>query len=315
MKLSGIAFIFSNVYFEEIDLPFMLSENMILRSATSQEIEQLNVHLKEAYGSAASWVVPFDEEAIEVEDKGTKKVIYAQSNKTRCWVIAFNGSNSQVFTLGKVSTLINPKLQFGSTFMYKGPYQEREGKSVLYGGHSQIELLADQSRKVCQKVSTAELQKLKNLYNFIGSEQTKYENIEFVLELYSSSGSLNVDSTLLTLSLFSIIESLIAHKPRLTETLDSITHQIKHKINLLSKRFDNTIIYDDFFGEIGYPKLWAKLYGLRSDIAHGQKYDFSKDYKILKSVGNVNHFLDQVTKELIKLSIEDFDLVNDIRNC
>ncbi|CAM2985924.1 hypothetical protein [Pseudoalteromonas distincta] len=315
MKLSGIAFIFSNVYFEEIDLPFMLSENMILRSATSSEIEQLNEHLKEAYGSAARWVVPFNEEAIEVEDKGTKKIIYAQSNKTRCWVIAFNGSNSQVFTLGKVSTLINPKLQFGSTFMYKGPNQKREGKSVLYGGHSQIELLAEQSRKVSQKVSTAELQKLKNLYNFIGREQTKYEKIEFVLELYSSSGSLDVGSKLLTLSLFSIIESLIAHKPRLTETLDSVTHQIKHKINLLSKRFDNTIKYHDFFEEIGYPKLWAKLYGLRSDIAHGQKYDFSKDYKILKSIENVNYFLDQVAKELIKLSIKDFDLVNDIRNC
>lgn len=315
MGQSGISFIFSNVYFEDMDLPFILSKNMVLRAATSLEVGQLKEHLGEAYGAAARWVVPFDEEAKEIEKNGEQKIIYAPSDKTRCWVIAFNGSNSQVLEFSKVATLISPKIQLGSIFIYKGLNQQGLRTAVLHGDHSQIELLANQSRKVCEKVSTAELQKLKALYEFLDTEPNKYENIEFVIELYYSSANLNIQSGLLTLSLFSIIESLITHKPRLTETLDSVTHQIKHKVNLLSKRFDNSINVHTFFEKIEHSKLWGKLYGLRSDIAHGQKYDFHKDYQVLKSTENVNCFLDKVAKELIKLSIEEFDLVNDIRQC
>jgi len=122
-------------------------------------------------------------------------------------------------------------------------------------------------------------------------------------------------SRLLTLSLFSIIESLIAHKPRLSETLDSITHQIKHKLNLLSKRFDNTLNHQDYFGVITYTKLWSKLYGLRSDIAHGQSYDFTGRNTCLKSLENTNMFLDEIAKELIKLVISESELISDLREC
>jgi len=315
MEPSGITFIYSNVLFEEGDLPFQLSETMSLRAATAPEVEHLNEHLVEAYGSASKWVVPFDHELVEVEENGTKKTIYSQSEKKRWWVVAFNGHNSQIINLNKISTLISPKLHFGSTFIYTEPNQQGKGNGVLYGGHSQVELLAEESRKKHETVSTDELLKLNTLYGFITSDQTKYENIKFVLELYSSSSNLRIHSGLLTLSLFSIIESLIAHKPRLTETLDSITHQIKHKLNLLSKRFDNSVKHQDYFGEIGYPKLWSKLYGLRSDIAHGQKYEFSGQNKTLKSLKNVNKFLDKVARELIKLSIEEYELVNDLREC
>lgn len=315
MGFSGITFIFSNVCFEEADLPFQLSKTMILRAATPSEIEQLNDHLTEAYGSASRWVVPFDHEPIDVEEDGTKKTIYAQSENKRWWVVTFNGGNSQIIDLGKVSTLISPKLHFGSTFTYSEHNQQGNRQGILYGGHSKIELLVNESHKMYKLVNTNEILKLKALYEFIASDHTKYENIGFVLDLYASSSNLIVHSGLLTLSLFSIIESLVAHKPRLSETLDSITHQIKHKINLLSKRFDNPIKHQDYFGEIGYQKLWSKLYALRSDIAHGQKYEFSGQNEILGSLENVNMFLDQMAKELIKLSIEEYDLVHDLREC
>ncbi|WP_300525087.1 HEPN domain-containing protein [Alcanivorax sp.] len=288
---------------------------MTLRAATESEIEQLNNHLNEAYGFAARLVVPFDHEPVEVEENGTKKTIYSPSEKRRWWVIAFNGYNSQVIELGKVATLTNPKLHFGATFIYGEPDQKGSRQGILFGSHSQIELLANESRKKYEAVDTRELVKLKSYYGLIENDQAAHGKSRFVLELYFSSSSLWVHSGLLTLSLFSIIESIIAHKPRLTETLDSITHQIKNKLNLLSKRFDSSVRHEDYFGEISYPKLWKKLYGLRSDIAHGQKYEFQGTNEILTSLENVNNFLDKVAKELIKLSIEDHELISDLREC
>ncbi|NRB65140.1 MAG: hypothetical protein HRU40_19340 [Saprospiraceae bacterium] len=315
MEPSGITFIYSNVDFEEADLPFKLSETMTLRAATTAEVEQLNEHLVETYGSQSKWIVPFDQELVDVEENGSKKTVYSQSEKGRWWVIAFNGYNPQIIELQRVATLISPKLHFGSTFTFNEPNQQGKRNVTMYGGHSQIELLVEESRKKYVNVRTDELHKLKKYYRLITNEQSKYEHVRFVLDLYSSSAKLRIHSGLLTLSLFSIIESLIAHKPRLTETLDSITHQIKHKVNLLSKRFDHSLKYKDYFGEIGNQKLWSKLYGLRSDIAHGQTYEFSGANELLKSLENTNTFLDEVAKELIKLSIEEHELVSDLREC
>lgn len=73
--------------------------------------------------------------------------------------------------------------------------------------------------------------------------------------------------------------------------------------------------HEEYFGEIGYPKLWGKLYGLRSDIAHGQKYKFEDQYAVLKSLENVSKFLDKVAKELMKLAIEENELITDLREC
>lgn len=315
MEPSGITFIYSNVSFDEAQLPFELSETMTLRAATESEVEQLNSHLNEAYGNASRWVVPFDHEPVEVEENGNKKTIYSPSEKRRWWVIAFNGYNPQIIELGKVSSLVNPKLHFGATFTYSELNQTGKHQGVLYGNHSQIELLANESRKKYEEVHHEELHKLKRYYGLLVNDKTQYEKAGFVLDLYSSSSSLWIRSGLLTLSLFSIIESIIAHKPRLTETLDSITHQIKYKLNLLSKRFDRSVKHEEYFGEIGYPKLWGKLYGLRSDIAHGQKYEFDGQYAVLQSLENVNNFLDKVAKELIKLSIDENDLIADLREC
>lgn len=313
MEPSGITFIYSNVDFEDADLPFVISDSLTLRAATASEVLQLNEHLREAYGSASRSIVPFDHEPVEIEENGTKKTIYSESDKPRWWVVAFNGYNHEVINLSKIATLISPKLHLGSTFLYSEPNQQGRRQGVVYGGHSQVELLATESRKKHSSVSIDELQKLKQYYGCI--KENNFEQVNYVLELYSSSSSLWVHSGLLTLSLFSIIESLIAHKPRLTETLDSITHQIKHKINLLSKRFDIVLNHEEHFGEISYQKLWGKLYGLRSDIAHGQSYDFSGGNACLKSLENTNIFLDKVAKELIKLSIVEPELISDLREC
>jgi len=315
MEPSGITFIHSNVDFGDKDLPFVISESITLRAATESEIKRFKNHLNESYGLASHFVIPFDHEPIEVKENGKKRTIYSESDKPRWWVVAFNGYNLQIIELGQIANLINPKLHFGSTFLFSEPNQKGQKQGVIFGPHSQFEILSNESKTKHKLVSLEELNKLKFYYESIGLRKAELSHVKYALDLYASTSGLRVQSGLLTLSLFSIIESLIAHKPRLTETLDSITHQIKNKINLLSKRFDINLEHSEYFGDIGFLKLWGKLYGLRSDIAHGQSYNFEGVYRCLKSLENTNNFLDKTVRELIKLSIDEADLIIDIRDC
>ena len=315
MNKSGITFIFSNVDFGGDDLPFTISASMTLRSATESEVELFNTHLEQTYGSSSRSIVPFNYEEVETEENGTKTTEYVVSDKPRWWVIAFNGTNADVADLSYVANLITPKLHFGSTFLFSEPNQKGEYETVIYGPHTKLEILSRESRKKFRRVSSEELNKLKKYYESIYLSDVDLSHVRYALDLYNSASGLWFHSGLLTLSLFSVIESLIAHKPRLTETLDSISHQIKHKINLLSKRFDIKADHTQHFGEIDTIKLWGKLYGLRSDIAHGQSYKFVGTYECLKSLENTNNFLDEMVRELIKLSINEPNLIVDIRDC
>lgn len=315
MFRSGITFIYSNVLFDKLHLPFKISDDIELRSASVQEVEKFIEHLSQAYGAQSQWVIPFDHEPKQVKENVTETTIYSPSREHRWWVIAFNGTNAKVIELAKILTLVDPKLHLGSTFMFSEPDQKGDSGGVLYGNHAEIELLSGESRKDYEVVNTSELSKLKRYYESIVSSQEEFEKPKFSLDLYYSSSKLPSHSGLLTLSLFSIIESIVAHKPRLAETLDSITHQIKNKINLLSKRFDIEIDHEEYFGAISYPKLWSKLYSLRSDISHGQSYEFEGDLSVLKSIENVNIFLDKIARELIKLSIDEKELISDLREC
>ncbi len=313
--IGGITFIFSNVDFTNVDLPFLISDTMILRAASETEVSKLNKHLEETYGVSYKWVKPFNQGSVEIEENDTKKTRYSENTKSRWWIIAFDGSNNEVIELAKVALLVSSKLHFGSTFIYSESDQQREQPLIIFGPHSSIEILITESRKKHSIVNNEELQKLKHYFSYIKFNDSASEHIKYVLELYSSSSSIWIHSGLLTLSLFSIIESLIAHKPRLTETLDSITHQIKNKLHLLSKRFDIELNHQEYFGEINHQNLWSKLYSLRSDIAHGQTYNFSGTNTCLKSLENTNIFLDHVVKELIKLSINEPELISDLREC
>jgi hypothetical protein len=116
---------------------------------------------------------------------------------------------------------------------------------------------------------------------------------------------------------FSIIEALITHKPSGPETKDSITHQIKNKMNLLRKKYHREIPISDYFGDNPAPKVWGMLYDYRSVLAHGDEPDFEKinKHKILKDQRTISLFLKENIKELILLALHDPEFIADLREC
>jgi hypothetical protein len=76
------------------------------------------------------------------------------------------------------------------------------------------------------------------------------------------------------------MESLITHPPRPTDTIDSITRQVKQKVMLLDNRWQPRIDYRSF-GENRPDTIWKTMYSYRSCLAHGAKPDFKGDLQLL----------------------------------
>lgn len=167
-----------------------------------------------------------------------------------------------------------------------------------------------------KKINKEDIKKTGELYNLISEYDKSYNFIDHAISNYMNLRRLPKGSAILAVAYFSIIESLVTHPPRLTETLDSISHQLRNKIILLSRKFEHSINYNDRFGKIGMEKLWSKLYGYRSAIAHGTKVDFNNTkYSILKSNEDVSWFLMAIVKELIILSCRDPIFFSDLKKC
>ena len=78
------------------------------------------------------------------------------------------------------------------------------------------------------------------------------EEFQFVLDALDSFNAMyrvSRSSNLCIVGYFSVIEALITHQPRLSETLDSISHQIRGKLVLLNKRFDRPVDPECFFDD------------------------------------------------------------------
>lgn len=98
-----------------------------------------------------------------------------------------------------------------------------------------------------------------------------YSTIENIIELRN----LPSKSPMRTFVYFSIIDSLITHKPKGAE--DSILSQWKTKINLINNQQGFSINIEAYFdNSLTLKKLIDQLYEYRSCIAHGKIINFSK---------------------------------------
>ena len=127
--------------------------------------------------------------------------------------------------------------------------------------------------------------------------------------------ALPFDSELTIIGYFSVIESLITHNPKLTANMDSLTHQMKTKMNLLSKKVQRPLDYQSFFGIADGDKVWGNLYNYRSKIAHGDEPDFKSELKLLRNHHNAIAFLRETTKLLILQALKEPQFTYDLKKC
>lgn len=144
---------------------------------------------------------------------------------------------------------------------------------------------------------------------------TDFPEIQRAVKMYSDIRKLNM-SEFYVLGLFAILEMLITHNPTLEDRGDSITHQIRSKIPLLTHRFVTPFIYTPYFGGCDPKKIWGALYACRSAIAHGGEPNFSNGpLASLKNLQNVKSFMLRFVAALIRHSFKEPQLYRDLRGC
>jgi hypothetical protein len=318
MMDSGLVFVLSHI--DVIGkLPLELVQDYSLRRARNGEVEIIKCILQRATYPAPGLRIAYDAQIRE--EKTANGCIYHREplprSRWKYWVMAFEGDNNKVREIEYAAQLIEHDLDFGFTLFF-----EKAGQSGKCDGFTNIPIhlvekytSSDEVNANAIQVTTSELGEIRAIYNSIKSLNQECTFIDHAIKNLYSLKAVSKRSDLRIVGYFSIVEALITHQPRLNESLDSITQQVKNKMILLKKRFRRKISEQDYFMNVSENKLWAKLYSYRSSIAHGGLADFTKTFEVLVSSNMVQNYMNEIVKELIILGLGDPVFLGDLRNC
>jgi len=322
---SGFVFVLSHIDVQ-CDVPIEIIPNHCFRKAYSQEITEIKKLLDEFDISYPKMIglpvpsgIPYD--SIVREIRRGKSCQYERvklpADKWKYWVVAFEGGNGEIEDLQYCANLIKNDLDFAFQIFYS----EKQQKGQPIGWLSMPTHLREyySSSKAVNsnavKVEQEEIRKIGDIYDLYKNLHPEYQYIDHSVKNLNSLKRIQKDSELLIIGYFSIIEALITHAPRLNESLDSISHQIKNKLILLRKRFERKVAYNSYFLDTNDKTIWGLLYRYRSCIAHGGIPDFKKKFRVLKSKEVVLDFLRENIKCLILFSLKEPELMEDLKNC
>lgn len=234
-------------------------------------------------------------------------------DKWRYWIISFEGSNVEMDYIESAASLLQNDLELGFTVFGKS-----SSGGVAYGWHAQSLFSFFENQALEQhpvSITGDELREIHENYSLIKKISPDHKHITRALRKIRDLKSLPRSSELVTIGLFSIIESLVTHKPKLTESADSLMHQIRTKIPLLSKLFRRKLDCLEYFIDVKEETVWNKLYEYRSRIVHGDNSDLSGTLQVLKDRKAVHGFLKETTKLLLLLALREPTLLTDLKKC
>jgi hypothetical protein len=316
---SGIFFILNHIDVKG-DLPLQMIPDHTFRKARKNEIEEIEKLISISqprdyrFNSALY-------RSMVIREGDANRTSYSfeelPESDWKYWVIAFEGWNEKLHEIEKCALLLDPDLDFGFQIIFEYEYQAGKVAAHTYMPIHLVEKYNSREYHTAnaKEITTSELKKISRFYEMSHNINPRYAYINHALENFLSIRRIPARSELLIVGYFSIIETLITHAPRLTETLDSIGHQIRNKVVLLRKQFSRHIAYDLYFKDASEQKVWQKLYSYRSCLAHGSIPDFSGEFQILVDNRTILEFLKENIKELFKLALNDPEFMTDLKKC
>ena len=299
--------------------PFELAPGLVLRQATDLEAAVIRSTLT-TYAPSPFNFSPLTSYEMQRHDTplegGGSSVNFTPlvPSEWRYNVVTNEGDQNQLYLAHLASNVTAIPLEI-SAISYSGAGISgwRPGLFPRYfGGFSGIK------HQIC---SVADIEQLMEVlsqvrpYLFTSSE-SPYPDISRAFLMYDALNSLMDNSEFNVIGLFSIIEMLITHNPKLEDRGDSITHQMQAKLPLLIRRFKSPVSHDKYFGSADIKKVWSALYAYRSAIAHGGVADFQKgSLQVLKSAELATEFLRSVVQGLMRHVLVEPQLFHDLKNC
>ncbi|MDP2688284.1 MAG: HEPN domain-containing protein [Aequorivita sp.] len=151
-------------------------------------------------------------------------------------------------------------------------------------------------------------EKIKNNYPIINKAYNDFFKISELSDF----------SVFKVVSYFACLELLLVDNK--LDKLKSISSQLESKLDLLNNRMNSPIKVSDFIkgpDTLTLGKSISILYGYRSSIAHGDFVDFEKKLQILNKISksDILNFLRTVLKRILLISLEEPQLISDLKNC
>ena len=232
-------------------------------------------------------------------------------SKWRYWIIQFEGTNSHVHVLEQACSLIPMHFEFGLEAVFGF---QPQGPS--FGWHqSTIEkyLVGDPATLRPKQIRREDLASIRQNFEDIEALPDVYPHIKRALHRYAQLNVVPQQSELLLIGLVSVVESLVSHAPKLTESADSLSHQLRTKIPLLRKRYKDQLDHENIFPGMNEEKLWTRIYSYRSKIVHGEDSKLSGDLQALGGQRAVVDFLRETIKRLLRLALSEPQFMTDIK--
>ena len=291
------------------DLPYEIVPGYVLRRAKDEQMKRILPYL-EAFEKLCYCPPYFFEIAQEnANEGGTYKRELLAQEKWRFHVVEYHDKPGRIIGIVRAGALSEVELRLGPTFFCPG--------GVYWHPPSFFSYISDVRLQWREPVvlEKKHLEQIGELHTRIEDTETTYPDIRRAIDRFISLRALPPGNEFYVLGLFTIIELLIAHHPKSTAAEDSLTHQIKTKIPLLSHRFDKPLDYSTYFRPAKESKIWSSLYDCRSKIAHGKEPMLSSGRQILKDEENVAAFLKEAVKTLLRYALHEPQLCLDLKAC
>ena len=235
-------------------------------------------------------------------------------DKWRYWIIEFDGINSEIQKLQYACSLIPNDLEFGFYLTFHEPYI---GHGVCWDANSLHTFFNASFFGIIEpkKIEQSDLIQIGQIYQKIKQLAPEEQHIRRALSTYDQLRRLPRTSEMVVIGLISIIESLVSHAPKLTDSADSLSHQLRTKLPLLRKRFANDLGFSHQFPNLDEENLWKKIYGYRSKIVHGEDAQLNGNLSSLKNIETVIWFLKETSKRLLQLSLTEPQFISDLKKC
>lgn len=308
---SGFAFVVNPLELPA-STPFELMSGHFLQRARDEQVEVIKRALATTgpyFGLDVTGLL-YEMESVEMKTASGIQGEYRPLPRDR-WrynVVTFAPNNAHIHEIEEASNLTDAPLNAPLLFFNQGGRGGHAGRIANF--------FANWSFSVKPlKVSDSEIGEIKVVFEAVRSVERDYPELRRAIRMFASLGSLPPHSDFHVLGLFMIIEMLITHNPKLEDRGDSITHQMKSKVPLLSRRFSRPLNYHKYFGQSAEDEVWEALYGYRSAIAHGGIPDFKKKYKVLRDTETAKSLLEEAVRALLRHSLNEPQLYRDLREC
>lgn len=284
-----------------------------LRRATTAEILAIKDVIK-GFKTTNSWDPWEGGKWVKNADGGSSRSRLPRE-EWRYFVISFKGPNRIVSRLERAFSIAPVDLKIGFTVLPEAFPKTRVPVLIYSPGR----LFSQLSRMESGELPIFEIKEdvastVRELHKQLCQHDKALVDVERLARALLEFDALPWDSNLLFVGHFAILESLLTHQPKPSDTIDSITRQVKRKIALLDNRWVPPIDYSAF--QKSKPEtIWSAMYGYRSCLAHGSTPDFKNDLKILGDPATALALLRQTVKSVLRQALVEPQLITDLRNC